>query len=267
MSRDSRTRVSHAVVAIGLVGVVLCPPRAARSLDIVFDPRNMVHNIITAVQQTLSVAQEVQMVANQGTQIAQQVQQLQHELEMLQNMAVNTLAAPTVAWGETQAALDVLGQAVQVGLSIPYTLSDVADVFEGRFPGYVAPTDWPTAYDSWSTSALDTLRGTLASAGRNVADAPNVQAALDALRTANDSTQGRLEALQIGNQIASLQVEEMTKLRQLFAAQINAQNAYLGAQEAKAAGSAAAFDAWVGNAPQAIPVSRASEGLGTVPRP
>ena len=49
--------------------------------------------------------------------------------------------------------------------------------------------------------------------------------------------------------------------------QINAQNAYLGAQEAKAAGSAAAFDAWLGNAPQAIPVSRASEGLGTVPRP
>ena len=151
--------------------------------------------------------------------------------------------------------------------SIPYTLSDVADVFEGRFPGYVAPTDWPTAYDSWSTSALDTLRGALASAGRNVADAPSVQAALDALRSSNDSAQGRLEALQIGNQIASLQVEEMTKLRQLFAAQINGQNAYLGAQEAKAAGSAAAFDTWVGNAPRAIPVSRASEGLGTVPRP
>lgn len=267
MSRDSRTRVSRAVVAIGLVGVVLCPPRAARGLDIVFDPRNMVHNIITAVQQTLSVAQEVQMVANQGTQITQQVQQLQHELEMLQNMALHTLQAPTVAWGETQAALDALGQAVQVGLSIPYTLSDVADVFEGRFPGYVAPTDWPTAYDSWSTSALDTLRGALASAGRNVADAPNVQAALDALRSSNDSAQGRLEALQIGNQIASLQVEEMTKLRQLFAAQINGQNAYLGAQEAKAAGSAAAFDTWVGNAPRAIPVTRASEGLGTVPRP
>ena len=59
----------------------------------------------------------------------------------------------------------------------------------------------------------------------------------------------------------------MTKLRQLFAAQINAQNAYLGAQEAKAAGSAAAFDTWVGNAPRTIPVSRPAEGLGAVPRP
>jgi P-type conjugative transfer protein TrbJ len=255
------------VAVVALVGLVIVSPRTASSVRVVFDPRNMVHNIITAVQQTLSVAQEVQMVANQGTQIAQQVQQLQHELQMLQNMALHTLQAPTVAWGETQAALAALGQAIQVGLSIPYTLSNVADVFEGRFPGYVAPTDWPTAYESWSSSALDTLRGTLASAGRNVADAPNVQAALDALRSSNDSAQGRLEALQIGNQIASLQVEEMTKLRQLFAAQINAQNAYLGAQEAKAAGSAAAFDAWLGNAPRAIPVSRPSEGLGAVPRP
>ena len=59
----------------------------------------------------------------------------------------------------------------------------------------------------------------------------------------------------------------MAKLRQLFAAQINAQNAYLGAQEAKAAGSAAAFDAWVANAPSTIPVSRPNEGLGSVPRP
>lgn len=267
MYRDSKTRASHAVVAIGLVGVVLCPPRAARSVDIVFDPKNMVHNVITAVQQTLSVAQEVQMVGNQGTQIRRQIEQLQHELEMLQNMALHTLQAPTVAWGETQATLDALGQAVQVGLSIPYTLSDVADVFEDRFPGYVAPTDWRTAYDSWSTSALDTLRGTLASAGRNVADAPNVQAALAALGSSNDSAQGRLQALQIGNQIASLQVEEMTKLRQLFAAQINGQNAYLGAQEAKAAGSAAAFDTWLDNAPRVIPVSRANEGLGAVPRP
>jgi len=114
---------------------------------------------------------------------------------------------------------------------------------------------------------LDTLRGTLASAGRNVADASSVQAGLDSLRSANDSAQGRLEALQVGNQIASLQVEEMAKLRQLFATQINAQNAYLGAQEAKAAGAAAAFDAWVGNAPTTIPVSRPDEGLGAVPRP
>jgi len=247
--------------------MTFAPARAARGQAMVLDVTNLVQNIVTAVQQTLSVAEEVEIVANQGTQITQQLEQLQHELDMLQNMAVNTRTIGTVAWGETANALGTLAQAIDLGLSIPYAMANVATVFGRRFPGYVPPSDWPAAYDSWSTSALDTLRGTLASAGRNVADAPRVQAALDALRRSNDDAEGRLEALQIGNQLASLQIEEMAKLRQLFAAQINAQNAYLGAQEAKAAGSAAAFDTWVGNAPRAIPVSRPSEGLGAVPRP
>ena len=251
---------------ISLVAVATPRPIAATGIP-VLDVSNLVQNVVTAVQQTLAVVQEVEMVANQGTQILQQVQQLENELEMLQNMVLNTTPAGTVAWGDVQTALNSLGQAVQIGLSIPYTLGNVESVFQSRFPGYVPPTDWPAEYASWATSVLDTLRGTLTSAGQNVADAPSVQAALDRLRSANDATQGRLEALQVGNQLASLQVEEVAKLRQLVAAQINAQNAYLGAQEAKAAGSAAAFDAWVANAPIAIPVSRPNEGLGTVPRP
>ncbi len=267
MTRSRRTFVTKAIAAIGIGGLVLAPARTSWSLDIVLDLTNLVQNIITAVQQTLSVAQEISMVVNQGTQISQQVQQLEHELQMLENMALHSRTSATVAWGDTDSALAALASAVDLGLAIPYSLSDVAGAFQERFPGYVAPSDWPAAYNEWSTSALDTLRGTLASAGMNVADAPNVQAALDALRNSNDSAQGRLEALQVGNQIASLQVEEMTKLRQLSAAHINAQNAYLGAQEAKAAGSAAAFDAWLGNAPRLIPVSRPSEGLGAVPRP
>jgi P-type conjugative transfer protein TrbJ len=243
------------------------PPRAGDAALPVIDKPNLVQSIVTAIQQTLSVIQEIQVVAQQGTHIAQQVQQLEHELAMLENMAANTRPAGTVAWADVDSALGGLARAVQTGLAVSYALSDVGDVFERRFPGYQPPRDWPTAYDSWSTSVLDTLRGTLASAGLNVADAPSVEAALAGLRTANESAEGRLQVLQIGNQIASLQVEELAKLRQLHAAQISAQNAYLGAQEAKAAGSAAAFDAWVANAPSAIPVSRPAEGLGAVPRP
>lgn len=267
MSGNRCQRVMTSIIAMTFVGVVLYAPSSARSADIVFDPTNLTQNIISAAQQTLSVAKEAEMIVNQGTQIAKQVEQLEHEVEMLRDMAVNSLPAATVAWGEAGEAIDTLGDAIDLGVSISYKLSDVADVFEGRFPGYVAPSNWRSAYKSWSTSVLDTLRGTLASAGRNVADAKDVQSALDALRDSNDGATGRLEALQIGNQIASLQVEEIAKLRQLFAAQINAQNAYLGAQEAKEAGAAAAFDAWTENAPLTIPVSRANEGLGAVPRP
>lgn len=267
MTRSKRVDARMVLAAVALLVLVGLPPRAVQSQAIVLDLSNLVQNIVTAVQQTLSVVQEVEMVVNQGTQIVQQVQQLQNELEMLEDMLRNSTPGGTVAWGEVQVALRSLGRAMQIGLSIPYTLQNVERAFQARYPGYQPPTDWPAEYEAWSTSALDTLRGALASAGQNVADAPSVQAALNRLRSANDATEGRLEALQVGNQIASLQVEEVAKLRQLFAAQINAQAVYLGAQEAKAAGSSAAFDAWVANSQGAIPVSRPNEGLGIVPRP
>ena len=260
-------RTSRGAAALAVAGALLAPARPGEGALPVIDAGNLSHNIVTAVQQTLSVAQEVQMVTHQGTQIAQQVRQLEHELRMLRNMALNTATAESVAWADVRTALQSLGRVVEIGLAIPYTAENVAAVFQARFPGYEPPASWSDSYRSWTTSVLDTLRGTLASAGLNVADAASVQAALDGLRAASDGTRGRLEALQIGNQIASLQVEEMAKLRQLVAAQINAQNAYLGGREAKAAGSAAAFEAWVSNAPRTIPTSRPSAGLGAVPRP
>jgi P-type conjugative transfer protein TrbJ len=267
MTRHQKGRKKDVVVAAVLVGTLLAPVQPGHAQILVTDLANLAENIVTAVQQTLSVAQEIQMVTNQATQIAQQIQQLENEYEMLANMLTNTTPGATVAWGEVDTALRALARTIETGLALSYAASDIARVFEERYPGYEPPQDWPSAYESWSRSALDTLRGTLASAGENLRDVGSVQQALDRLRSQNEATEGRLEAIQIGNQLASLEVEELAKLRQLVAAQINAQNAYLGAQEAKAAGSEAAFDAWVSNGETAIPVSRPSEGLGTVPRP
>jgi len=264
---NPKSGLAHAFAAAAVVGM-LCLPLRTQALGFpVLDISNLLQNVITAIQQTLSVARDVEQIANQATQIVQQVRQLEHEIEMLRNMSINTTPGDTVAWGDVQAIFGSLSSALNAGLAISYELSNVESAFEDRFPGYVPPDDWPAAYDSWATTVIDTLRGTLASAGTNIGDASSLQAALRSLRSANDGAEGRLEAIQVGNQIASLQVEELAKLRQLAAAQINAQNVYLGAQEAKQAGSVAAFDAWLANAPSAIPVSRGSEGLGVVPRP
>ena len=264
---NRKSSLAHALAAAAVVGVLCLPLRSEGTGIPVLDISNLLQNVISVIQETLSVAQEIEQVVNQATQIANQIQQLEHEIEMLRNMSINTTPGSTVAWGDVQAILGGLNSAVQTGLAISYALSNVESTFEDRFPGYVPPGDWSAAYDSWATTVIDTLRGTLASAGINIADASSVQAGLRALRSANDGAEGRLEAIQIGNQIASLQVEELAKLRQLAAAQISAQNVYLGAQEAKQAGSAAAFDVWLANAPTTIPVSRGDEGLGVVPRP
>jgi hypothetical protein len=76
---------------------------------------------------------------------------------MLRDMVLNLLAA-TVAWGDRH-ALDTLGKAIDP-VSISYAVP-TGRRLRGSLPGYVAPTDWPAAYKSWSTS-VSTLRGTLA---------------------------------------------------------------------------------------------------------
>ena len=72
------------------------------------------------------------------------------------------------------------------------------------------------------------------------------QIALDRLAAASDSAEGRLQAIQVTNQLASLQIAEMAKLRQLVGAALSR-----------------LIDAGV--APP--PVQRPDEGFGQVPRP
>ena len=57
------------------------------------------------------------------------------------------------------------------------------------------------------------------------------------LNALGQSTEGRMQAIQVGNMVATEQVAQTQKLRQLMATQINAQNAYMAhqvSQEAQA---------------------------------
>jgi P-type conjugative transfer protein TrbJ len=119
-------------------------------------------------------------------------------------------------------------------------MPNIAGQLQTQFPGYVSPTNWNTQYQQWSTTTLDTLRGTLQSAGLNISDVNTVDSALQTLRSANDSATGRNELMQVANSLASLQVEEMAKVRQLLALEINARNVAATAQtNSEAAGEAA----------------------------
>ena len=250
-----------------VVLVLLVVPRSGRGQMIVTDLGNLVQNVISAVESIESVVQQGTQLANEAESLANEVRQIEQLVSILKDLAQNSTGGSTAAWGEVDDTLRALSRAIQVGDAISYDLGDLSSVFQKRFPGYVPPTDWKQAYREWSASSLDTLRGTLVSAGRNVGDAPHVQAALDALRSANESTNSRLEAIQLGNQLASLEIEEMAKLRQLVAAQITSQNTYAASEEARRAGADAALSQFVDTAVGRAPVSHAAEGLGVVPRP
>ena len=76
----------------------------------------------------------------------------------------------------------------------------------------------------------------------NARDARTIEETLDVLRRRNATASGRMQALQIANALASRELEELAKLRQLIAASTNAQNVYLATREAREAASVASFD-------------------------
>src|SRR6266849_5821214 len=100
-------------------------------------------------------------------------------------------------------------------------------LFKARFPGYgYTGSGYFTQYRSWSQTSLDTTLGALKAAGLQGQQLQSEQAVLNRLRSMAQSTDGRLQALQVMGQTAELQVQQLMKLRQLMLADMSSKQSY-----------------------------------------
>jgi P-type conjugative transfer protein TrbJ len=226
-------RTSRRLVAALAITVLAVLPRASAYAIIVLDPTNLVQNTISALKAIESVTNEVQMIANQMRQI--------------ENMVRNTSTYGGVWDREALPRLIRLGQIIEDEQAITYAMAGMDRVFRERYPGYRPVTDWPAAYDQWTRTTLDTLRGTLAAAHLHAEDFADEQRRIQTLTALSDSAEGRMQAVQAGNMLAAEQIQQLVKLRQLMMAQINAQNVYLANVTNRDAQSTATQHEWVKN--------------------
>jgi len=197
---------------------------------IVFDPSNFGKNSITAMQSVEQTLKQAQMIANQLQQI---------------NMQIRNIAnIPRGIWNNIMSQLSALTAVVQQGQALAYTLSNLDTVFRLRYPGYVPPTHYTQQYRQWSEGALDGIRGALRAANLQSNQFATESMVLDQLKGMSDSAKGRMQAMQVGNMISVQQVEQMQKLRQLFMAQMQAENGYLATKQQDEATAKAAADAF-----------------------
>jgi P-type conjugative transfer protein TrbJ len=97
------------------------------------------------------------------------------------------------------------------------------------FPGYKADNKYFVQYKKWSDTTLDTIRGVLRAAGLQSRQLATEQAVIEALRRKAASPVGRMQALQVLQQLAENQVEQLMKLRQLMIADLSSKQAYQAA--------------------------------------
>src|ERR1700751_778354 len=175
-------------------------------------PRVEAGAFATEVTQLLNHAQLVMQYIRQGEQLA-------NELNMYADMIKNSRTLSAHTFGAIMNDINALSGIVQGGRSLAYSLGNLDQLFRQTYPGYGYNAGaYYLQYRNWSQTSLDTTLGTLRAAGLQGQQLQSEQAVLDRLRGMAQTSDGRMQALQVANQIAEQQVQQTMKLRQLMLA-------------------------------------------------
>ena len=210
-------------VALLIAPVAIAPLATPAHAVIMFDPSNYAQNILTA-------ARSLQQITNQVTS-------LQNEAQMLINQARNLASLPISSLQQIQQSVQRTHQLLSQAQNIAYNVQQIDRAFQ-------------TQYATISMSASDTqlvsdARSRWQNTVGGLQDAMRVQATvvgnLDTNRTemarligASQGATGALQATQAGNQLLTLQAQQLADLTAVITANGRAQ-ALQSAEQAAAA--------------------------------
>jgi P-type conjugative transfer protein TrbJ len=162
-------------------------------------------------------------------QLEQQVLMVENQLTQIENQIKHGLTIPNQIFGAVASDITNLRRIVNTGESLAYTMSNLDGAFRLRFPGYASTTNYGQSYQNWSQTSLDSIRGALDAAGFQDQQFNSDESLLQTLQGQSMSAVGRMQAIEVGNQIAENQAEQLMKLRQLMMADMQSKASYQGA--------------------------------------
>jgi P-type conjugative transfer protein TrbJ len=194
----------------------------------------VVAGVATEWTQILNHVQLVMNYIRQGIQLELQMQQFADQLKQ-------GILLPEQIFGSVQQDLGRLAQIVQGGQALAYSMANLDAQFRNTFPGYGSRTSgYFNDYKKWSQTSLDTTLSTLRAAGLQGEQLNNAQSVLARLRAMSTGAGGHMQAIEVGNQIAEQEVEQLMALRQLMLADLQSKQAYQAEQIQKEQAAAAA---------------------------
>lgn len=177
----------------------------------------------TEFTQILNHAQLVMEYIRQGQQLATQIDQYKDQIRNVKNL-------PSQVFGSIAADLNSLATVVQGGQALAYSLAGLDAKFRAVFTGYGTNSNayYPN-YKKWAATTLDTTLSTLKAVGLQGSQLQTEQTILNRLRSMAESSDGRMQALQVMGQIAEQQTQQLMKLRQIMLADLQSKQAYQAA--------------------------------------
>ncbi|BAQ82812.1 P-type conjugative transfer protein TrbJ [Pseudomonas sp. St29] len=198
-------------------------------------------NCSTFYQQIFEYAEAVNTALNTAEQLQTQVQQYQ-------SMITQGTGLPDSMFGSIAADLKNVMNIYDRSQALGRQIQDMDSQFNTAFPGFnsylnqaanSAESPAQDRYQTWSEQGRDNVKAALEAANLNTSTFESEGEQLDRMMTRSQSAVGRMQALQAGNEIASQNVQQLQKLRDLVATQINMQGNYLAQQGDRTAASEA----------------------------
>lgn len=220
-----------------------------------------VEDIPNEINTHMTYLNSVQSLIKEVTMIQNQLQQLQYEAKNLQGLSGQQ-------WDNAQTAINQLNNAINQSNSLAYSMANVDQQFKQRYPGYnnQATTDYSSEYKSWVQTNQATMNGVLDQINASYQQQQQEQAMDQLLADRAKNPVGRMQALQVGNEIAAEQIAQLQKLKATMMAQANAQAEYYAYQSQKDAAQQKSVDAVVQKASDNFPQYQGDSKFGLIPQ-
>ncbi|WP_370694817.1 P-type conjugative transfer protein TrbJ [Pseudomonas sp. FP597] len=199
-------------------------------------------NCSTFYQQMFEYAEAVNTALNTAEQLQTQIQQYQ-------NMVTQGTGLPSTMFGSIAADLKNVTNIYTRSQSLGRQIQNMDSQFNTAFPGFESYLNQAAnsagvpardRYQKWSEQGSDNIKTALEAANLNTSTLESEDVQLDRMVARSQSAVGRMQAIQAGNEIASQNVQQLQKLRDLTATQIHMQGNYIAQQGDRKAASEAA---------------------------
>lgn len=162
-------------------------------------------------------------------------------------MLQNSKGISSQVWGKAFQDFTRLQAIMSQSKALAASASNLDGLFVGKYSTYSAymnqqlgKDDFQKKYQQWSVEGSDNALYTLKGLNLQAQQMEEEQAVIHQLQSMAGSAEGRMQALQVANMMASQQVDQVFKLRQLMMQQVQMQANYLAIQQDKEAAERAA---------------------------
>ncbi|AMB81740.1 conjugal transfer protein TrbJ [Pseudomonas fragi] len=233
LRRQAAYGAKIAVVAFFGLAIYIAPPPAYAIYC---------SNCSTLYQQMFEYVEAVNTALNTAETLQTQIQQYQ-------NMVTQGTGLPSSMFGSIAADLKNVANIYNRSQSLGRQIQNMDSQFNTVFPGFQsylnqaansAEVPARERYQKWSEQNHDSVKAALKAANLNTSTFESEDTQLDHMVARSQSAVGRMQAIQAGNEIASRNVQQLQKLRDLLATQINMQGNYMAQQGDRKAASEAA---------------------------